>query len=64
MLNDTIFCVSLFQANDAGDHFPIVGFCLGNELLSALVLNENILAECDAQNLFLPLKMTEGTFSM
>lgn len=53
-----ILCV--FQANDAGDHFPIWGTCMGMQLLTVLVAGENLLTNTTAENIALPLNLTPG----
>lgn len=53
-------CV-LLQANDAGDHFPLWGTCLGFELLSVIQSNDtSVLTAVDAENYSIPLVLTEG----
>jgi len=47
------------DANEKGDHFPIVGHCLGFELEAALVSqNPNILVNCLAENISMYLNFT------
>ena len=48
------------KANDNGEYFPIAGHCLGYEILSQLVSNNNfnILSNVDAENISLPLHFT------
>jgi gamma-glutamyl hydrolase len=44
-------------ANDKGDYFPILGHCLGFELLNMVVsANDSILDPFDSENLTLPLR--------
>lgn len=50
----------VFQANDAGDFFPIWGTCMGMQLLTVLVAGENLLTNTTAENIALPLNLTEG----
>lgn len=50
-----------FQANDAGDYFPIWGTCMGMQLLTVLVAGENLLTKTPAENLALPLNLTTGS---
>ncbi|XP_046664417.1 gamma-glutamyl hydrolase A-like isoform X1 [Homalodisca vitripennis] len=49
------------QVNSAGEHFPLVGVCLGFELLFYLeVESYDILGYCNATNLSLPLIFKEN----
>jgi len=49
----------VLQANDAGDYFPLLGHCMGFELLSMITSeNLNILTPFDAENITLPLHLT------
>ena len=50
----------MFQANDAGDFFPIWGTCMGMQLLTVLVAGESLLTNTTAENIALPLNLTEG----
>lgn len=45
-----------FQINDVKDHFPIIGICLGFELLLMASIDGKFpFANCKAQNINLPL---------
>uniref|UniRef100_A0AAY5ELK9 folate gamma-glutamyl hydrolase n=1 Tax=Electrophorus electricus TaxID=8005 RepID=A0AAY5ELK9_ELEEL len=48
------------KANDVGDYFPIWGTCLGFQLLTVLVAEENLLSKTPAENISLPLNFTSG----
>lgn len=54
------FCLRVFQANDAGDYFPIWGTCMGMQLLTVLVAGKNLLSNTTAENVALPLNLTTG----
>lgn len=48
------------EANDKGDHFPIWATCLGFEMLATfLVPGHDILTNCSAHDIALPLNFTE-----
>lgn len=49
------------QANGAGDFFPIWGTCMGMQLLTVLVAGRNLLSNTTAENLALPLQLTDGS---
>lgn len=53
-----IFYKLALTANDAGDFFPIWGTCMGMQLLTVLVAEENLLSETTAENVALPLNLT------
>ncbi|KAE8291844.1 Gamma-glutamyl hydrolase [Larimichthys crocea] len=53
-----IFYTLARTANDAGDHFPIWGTCMGMQLLTVLVAGENLLTNTTAENIALPLNLT------
>ncbi|KAI4877036.1 hypothetical protein NFI96_033527, partial [Prochilodus magdalenae] len=46
------------KANDVGDYFPIWGTCLGFQLLTVLVAEQNLLSKTVAENVSLPLNLT------
>lgn len=49
------------EANDKGDYFPIWGTCLGFELLASLLVpGRDLLVNCTAYELALPLNITTG----
>lgn len=54
-----IFYRLALMANDEGDFFPIWGTCMGMQLLTVLVAGENLLANTIAENVALPLNLTE-----
>jgi len=48
----------ILQLNKVNDHFPILGICLGFELLLMASINGKFpLSKCSAQNLNLPLTL-------
>lgn len=51
------------QENDAGDRFPLLGICLGFQLLTALTSGKNVLTECDTENISLRLLKYDPQFS-
>uniref|UniRef100_A0A4W4FIP7 folate gamma-glutamyl hydrolase n=1 Tax=Electrophorus electricus TaxID=8005 RepID=A0A4W4FIP7_ELEEL len=51
------------KANDVGDYFPIWGTCLGFQLLTVLVAEENLLSKTPAENISLPLNFTSEAAS-
>lgn len=52
------------KRNRAGDYFPVWGTCLGFELLSCLANNRvNILTNCEADNIPMPLEFRPGAFN-
>lgn len=54
----------VFQANDAGDYFPIWGTCMGMQLLTVMVAGENLLTSTAAENIAMPLNLTAGNSLM
>ncbi|XP_077378001.1 gamma-glutamyl hydrolase [Festucalex cinctus] len=58
-----IFYQLALKANGAGDHFPVWGTCLGMQLLTVLVSGHNLLTKATAENVALPLNLTEAAFS-
>ncbi|XP_033474517.1 gamma-glutamyl hydrolase [Epinephelus lanceolatus] len=54
-----IFYTFALKANDEGDFFPIWGTCMGMQLLTVLVAGQNLLTKTTAENLALPLNLTE-----
>lgn len=48
------------KSNDRGDHYPIWGTCLGMELLSVLTANRNVLSDCSANDVALPMNFTNS----
>lgn len=58
-----IFYNLALTANDAGDFFPIWGTCMGMQLLTVLVAGENLLTDTLAENLSLPLNLTQEASS-
>uniref|UniRef100_A0A3B5LKP5 folate gamma-glutamyl hydrolase n=1 Tax=Xiphophorus couchianus TaxID=32473 RepID=A0A3B5LKP5_9TELE len=58
-----IFYKLALTANDAGDFFPIWGTCLGMQLLTVLVAEENLLSATPARNEALPLNLTTEAHS-
>ncbi|KAM3867446.1 gamma-glutamyl hydrolase [Diretmus argenteus] len=58
-----IFYRLALAANDAGDIFPIWGTCMGMQLLTVLVAGENLLTNTTAENIALPLNLTEEAYS-
>ncbi|XP_072290026.1 gamma-glutamyl hydrolase [Eucyclogobius newberryi] len=57
-----IFFNLALKANDAGDHFPIWGTCMGMQELSVLVAGKNLLTKTTAENEALPLNLTAEAF--
>ncbi|XP_068422707.1 gamma-glutamyl hydrolase [Clinocottus analis] len=53
-----IFYSLALTANDEGDFFPIWGTCMGMQLLTVLVAEENLLEKTTAENVALPLDLT------
>ncbi|KAK5871009.1 hypothetical protein PBY51_003912 [Eleginops maclovinus] len=53
-----IFYRLALKANDNGDFFPIWGTCMGMQLLTVLVAGKNLLANTMAENIALPLNLT------
>ncbi|XP_072537223.1 gamma-glutamyl hydrolase [Salminus brasiliensis] len=51
------------KANDVGDYFPIWGTCMGFQLLTFLVAEENLLSKTIAENVSLPLNLTSEASS-
>ncbi|XP_056146141.1 gamma-glutamyl hydrolase-like isoform X2 [Lampris incognitus] len=54
-----IFYGLALTANDAGDYFPIWGTCMGMQLLTVMVSGKNLLTKTTAENVALPLNLTE-----
>ncbi|XP_067909509.1 gamma-glutamyl hydrolase-like isoform X1 [Heterodontus francisci] len=54
-----IFYRLALKACDRGDHFPIWGTCMGQQLLTALTSGENLLSRTDSSNVALTLEFTE-----
>ncbi len=52
--------IGIFQANDNGDYFPMLGICLGFQLLTVLVTGVDQLTACDGENMSLKLSMLPG----
>lgn len=49
---------NFFQINSKKDHFPILGICLGFQLLPiASIYGKNPLTHCDSHNKNLPLQL-------
>ena len=49
------------RMNEEGDHFPILGICLGFELLTYAAANgTEHRSDCNSQNQALPLNFTKG----
>ncbi|XP_053181716.1 gamma-glutamyl hydrolase [Scomber japonicus] len=58
-----VFYRLALTANDAGDFFPIWGTCMGMQLLTVLVAGESLLTNTTAENIALPLNLTEEAHS-
>ncbi|XP_061623700.1 gamma-glutamyl hydrolase isoform X2 [Phyllopteryx taeniolatus] len=58
-----IFYQLALKANEAGDHFPVWGTCLGMQLLTVLVSGHNFLTKATAENVASPLNLTRAAFS-
>lgn len=58
-----VFYQLALTANDAGDFFPIWGTCMGLQLLTVLVAEENLLTNTLAENVALPLNLTTEAYS-
>ncbi|XP_066570474.1 gamma-glutamyl hydrolase isoform X2 [Amia ocellicauda] len=58
-----IFYKLALKANDVGDHFPVWGTCMGFQLLTVLVAEENLLTKTTAENLAFPLNLTAAARS-
>ncbi|XP_029459744.1 gamma-glutamyl hydrolase-like isoform X2 [Rhinatrema bivittatum] len=58
-----IFYRLALQAFHSGDYFPIWGTCLGLQLLTVLTAGENLLSDALAENISLPLNLTEDAAS-
>jgi len=55
------YILSVFQVNNVNDHFPIIGICLGFELLlMASIKGKFPFSKCEAQSLNLPLTLVPG----
>ncbi|KAK2175337.1 hypothetical protein NP493_738g01009 [Ridgeia piscesae] len=54
------FKSSAGRSNEKGDYFPLWGTCLGFELLANLAAEENILEQCHADNVLMPLHFSPG----
>lgn len=50
------------QENEKGIYFPLWGTCLGFEMLSQLIANGSFLKNCSAQDIAVPLEMTQGFY--
>ncbi|ELT93533.1 hypothetical protein CAPTEDRAFT_104938, partial [Capitella teleta] len=46
------------EANDRGDYFPILGICLGFQLLTVLTLKENVMVNCSEEDIARSLDFT------
>ncbi|KAL7827303.1 hypothetical protein SRHO_G00330210 [Serrasalmus rhombeus] len=51
------------KANDVGDYFPIWGTCMGFQLLTVLVAEQNLLSDTVAENVSWPLNLTSEASS-
>lgn len=49
------------QSNEKGDYFPLWGTCLGFEMLAVLAAEEDILQQCHADNILMPLHFSAGS---
>lgn len=58
-----IFYRLAVMANDAGDYFPIWGTCMGMQLLTVLAAGNNLLTNTTAENMAMPLNLTEEAHS-
>ncbi|XP_028852487.1 gamma-glutamyl hydrolase [Denticeps clupeoides] len=58
-----IFYRFALKANDIGDYFPIWGTCLGLQLLTVLVAEENVLSRTPAENIALALNLSTEAHS-
>lgn len=58
-----IFHTLALKANDAGDFFPVWGTCMGMQLLTVLVSDENLLTDTPAVNVAMPLNLTAEAYS-
>ncbi|CAI9619621.1 unnamed protein product [Staurois parvus] len=54
-----IFYKLSIEAASSGIYFPIWGTCLGFQVLTALTAGENLLSSTSAENISLPLNLTE-----
>jgi len=52
------------KAFDNGDYFPVVGHCMGFEILATITSQDiNILSRFDSENISMPLYLTSGAIS-
>lgn len=52
------YILSVFQVNNVNDHFPILGICLGFELLLMVSIKGKFpFSKCNAQGINLPLTL-------
>ncbi|XP_029916659.1 gamma-glutamyl hydrolase [Myripristis murdjan] len=58
-----IFYKLAVTANNAGDFFPIWGTCMGMQILTVLVAGESLMTNTTAENISLPLNLTEEAYS-
>ncbi|XP_078522305.1 gamma-glutamyl hydrolase-like [Lissotriton helveticus] len=58
-----IFYKMAMESFDSGDYFPIWGTCLGFQLLTTLTAGQNLLSKTLAENISLPLNLTEDATS-
>ncbi|KAJ1090206.1 hypothetical protein NDU88_003341 [Pleurodeles waltl] len=58
-----IFYKMAMESFDSGDYFPIWGTCLGHQLLTVLTAGQNLLSKTLAENISLPLNLTEDATS-
>ncbi|XP_030057823.1 gamma-glutamyl hydrolase [Microcaecilia unicolor] len=58
-----IFYRLALQAFRSGDYFPVWGTCLGLQLLTILTAGKNLLSDTLAENVSLPLNLTEDAVS-
>lgn len=49
------------KTNDAGEHYPVWGTCLGFELMGLHESGENILSSCDSHDQALPLEFVNDS---
>ncbi|MEE6479262.1 hypothetical protein FKM82_012192 [Ascaphus truei] len=59
----TIFYQLAVEAASSGRYFPVWGTCLGFQLLTAFTSGENLLSPTPANNISLPLNLTDEAFS-
>ncbi|XP_023694234.1 gamma-glutamyl hydrolase [Paramormyrops kingsleyae] len=58
-----VFFQLALKANKMGNYFPLWGTCMGFQLLTVMVAGENLLSNTTAENLALPLNLTEEAHS-